>query len=416
MRNRLGIIAFVIIIALVFVACPQQSDEIVLNWPTFWVGQDSKAATVRALVDEFNAQNEGVIRVEMEAIPDVDGYREKINALIAAGDVPDIFIFNPDATTFQFYEADLLFDFTDYLKGTWGEVFVPGSVADATRDGRVKSLPYEIAITPIWYNAALFEQAGISEFPRTIDEFWVAADKLLAAGITPTSQMTGGSNAWTSMLWYSHLLASIGGEDVWSNRLPDAQYEQAADIMQRIYQQYTTKDAVGGDAGVSGGHFLSGKTAIFINGPWYIGRVRADAPEVYENTRLAPAPAVRGGSYGHTIGFQLSNLAAANTDDPDRAEAIVNFMKWMTAPQNVRTVSLDSGSLFAIQFDVGNADLDHLQRQFIEIAGNATFIVPHFQSQYPTDLVAEFGQGLGALALGQKNSSDFVSTLATYDN
>lgn len=416
MRSRLVVIAIMIIAIFLFVACSQQSEEIVLKWPTFWVGQDSKAATVRALVDEFNAQNAGVIRVELEAIPDVDGYREKINALIAAGDVPDIFVFNPDATTFQFYEGDLLFDFTDYLQGAWGNVFVPGAVADATRNGYAKSIPYEIAITPIWYNAALFEQAGISEFPRTIDEFWVAADKLVAAGITPTSQMTGGSNAWTSMLWYSHLLASIGGENVWNKRLPDSQYKQAADIMHRIYQDYTTKDAVGGDAGVSGGHFLNGNTAIFINGPWYIGRVRNDAPDVYENTRLAPAPAVSGGSHGHTIGFQLSNLAAANTDDPDRAEAIVNFVKWMTAPENVRSISLDSGSLFAIQFDIGNANLDHLQRQFIEIASNATFIVPHFQSQYPTDLVAEFGQSLGALALGQIDSDGFVSSLATYDN
>jgi len=218
------------------------------------------------------------------------------------------------------------------------------------------------------------------------------------------------------MLWYSHLLASIGGEGVWDNRLPHAQYRQAADVMQRLFTDYTTRDAIGGDAGVSGGHFLSGNTAIFINGPWYIGRVRSDAPEVYERTRLAPAPALAGGTHGHQIGFQLSNLAAASTDDPDRAEAVVTFMKWMTEPENVRSVSLDSGSLFAVQFDIGNADLDHLQRQFIEIASNATFIVPHFQSQYPTDLVAEFGQNLGALALGEIDSNEFVTTLATYDN
>lgn len=414
--KKILIISMLLIASLIFVSCAKQSEEIVLNWPTFWVGQDSKAATVQALVDEFNTQNAGAIRVDIESIPDVDGYREKINALIAAGDVPDIFIFNPDATTFQFYQGDLLLDLTTSLSGAWGEAFVPGAIADATRNGHTKSVPYEIAVTPIWYNQALFDQAGIDEFPRTIDEFWDAADKLVANGITPTSQMTGGSNAWTSMLWYSHLLASIGGENVWDNRLPHSQYQRAAEVMQRLFTQYTTKDAVGGDAGVSGGHFLSGKTAIFINGPWYIGRIRDDAPEVYANTRIAPAPALPGGSHGHQIGFQLSNLAAGNTDDPDRAAAIVNFLKWMTDPKNVRTVSLDSGSLFAIQFEIGNAELDPLQRQFIEATSNATFIVPHFQSQYPTDLVAEFGQNLGALALEQINAEEFVSTLATYDN
>ncbi len=407
-------LAVLAVLMISLLGCPAQ-EEIVLKWPTIWVGQDSKAPTIAKLVEEFNAANEGEIRVEIEPNPDYDGYRDKINALVAAGDVPDIFVFNPDPTSFQFYESDLLLDFGEYLDGAWGDTFVPGAIADATRGGQVKSVPFEIAVTPIWYNQALFDKAGIAEFPKTIDEFWVAADKLVAAGITPTSQMTGGSNAWTSMLWYSHLVASIGGEGVWDNRLPHQQFSQAASIMQRIYDEYTTKDAVGGDAAVSGGHYLAGHTAIFINGPWYIGRVRSDAPDVYENTKIVAAPAVAGGAHGHQIGFQLSNLAAGNTDDVERKEAIVAFVQWLTEPENVRQVSIDSGSLFAIQFDLGNANIDHLQRQFIEASSNATFIVPHFQSQYPTDLVAEFGQSLGALALGQINPQEFSETLASYD-
>ena len=399
---------------MLFIGCaPRQ--EIVLTWPSIWVGQDAKAATVAALVDQFNEDHEGVYRVEIEANPDYDGYRDKINALVAAGNVPDIFIFNVDPTTLQFYEGDILFDFTEALGGEWGNQFVDGAIQGATINGSTKTIPYEIAITPIWYNQQLFEQAGITEFPSTINEFWDAADALLAAGITPTSQMTGGSNAWTSMLWYSHLLGSAGGSTVWDNRLPHPHYQQAAEVMLRMFQQYTTRDAVGGDAGVSGGHFLTGRTAIFINGPWYIGRVRDDAPEVYEHVRLAAAPALPGGSHGHQVGFPLSNLAAANTDDPDRAEALITFMRWMTQPENVRSISLDSGSLFAIKFDVKGAELDHLQKQFIEASSNATFIIPHFQSQYSADLVAEFGQNLGALALGEINPQQFVDTLAQYD-
>ena len=403
-----------IVLSVALLGCAPQ-EEIVLTWPSIWVGQDAKAATVTALVDQFNEEYAGTYRVEIEANPDYDGYRDKINALVAAGNVPDIFIFNVDPTTRQFYEGDILFDFTEELNGEWGNQFVDGSIQGATINGQTKTIPYEIALTPIWYNKQLFDQAGIAEFPTTIDEFWEAADALLAAGIIPTSQMTGGSNAWTSMLWYSHLLGSIGGASVWDNRLPHQQYQEAADVMLRMYQQYTTRDAVGGDAGVSGGHFLTGRTAIFINGPWYIGRVRDEAPEVYENVRLAPAPALSGGSHGHQVGFPLSNLAAANTDDPAKAEAVITFMKWMTAPENVRAISLDSGSLFAVKFDVGGVELDHLQKQFIEASSNANFIIPHFQSQYSADLVAEFGQNLGALALGEINSQEFVDTLAQYD-
>jgi hypothetical protein len=131
---------------------------------------------------------------------------------------------------------------------------VESYVLDSTKGGRLKSVPYEIGITPVWYNSDLFAQAGVSEFPATWDAFMDAADKLKANGIVPGSQMTGGSNAWTSMLWFSHIMGSLGGPDVWSKPLTDPVYVEGAEYLKQLYADgNTTRDAVGGDAGVSGG-------------------------------------------------------------------------------------------------------------------------------------------------------------------
>ena len=414
--------ALLVLVALLFVAGglpmfagggQEAEKEIVLQWPCIWVAKDSKAATVEALVNKFNEDNAGKIKVVIEPNPDYDGYRDKINTMMAAGQVPDLFIFNPDPTSFTYYQGDLLMDFADDLKGDWGKNFVGGTIEASTRGGATKSIPYELGLTPIWYNSALFKKAGISEFPKTFDEFWRACDKLKAAGITPTSQMTGGSNAWTSMLWYSHILASIAGPDVWSKPLSDPMYVKAAEILLRLYSDgNTTKDAVGGDAGVSGGHYLAGRTAMFINGPWYSGRVRGDAPAVYEATNVVPAPAVAGGTYGAQIGFLLSNLAAAKTDDPARRAAVIKFMKWMTDPDNVKMISMDAGSLFCVKLQFTDADqVDPLQKKFMEASANATFVVSHFQANYKTEVVAEFGQALGAMALGRATPQKFVEML-----
>jgi len=392
---------------------PGGEKEIVLQWPCIWVAQDAKAATVAALVDQFNVDNAGKIKVVIEPNPDYDGYRQKINTMMAAGQVPDLFVFNPDPTSFTYYEGDLLLDLTDDLKGAWGNKFAEGTIATSTRGGRVKSIPYELGLTPIWYNNELFEKAGIGEFPKTFDEFWVACDKLKAIGVTPTSQMTGGSNAWTSMLWYSHIMASIGGPDVWSKSLSDPAYVQAAEILLRLYSDgNTTKDAIGSTAGDSSGHYLAKDTAMFINGPWFIGNIRKNAPEVYETTDVTSAPAVKGGEYGAQIGFLLSNLAAANTDDPARRAAVIKFLQWMTEPENVKKISMDAGSLFCVKFsfDAGD-DVDPLQEKFINASSNAAFIVPHFQFNYKTEVVQEFGQALGAMALGKATPEEFVGML-----
>lgn len=389
-----------------------KDQTVVLKWPTIWVGEDSKAATVKALVDEFNQVYAGKYRVDIEANPDYDAYRNKINSQIAAGVVPDLFVFNPDPTSFSFYEGDLLMDFSEALAGDWGDSFVAGSIANATIDGQTKSVPFEMGYTPIWYNMDILEAAGVTSMPKTYDEFFAACDKIKAAGFIPTSQMTGGTNAWTSMLWFSHIAAALGGPEVWQKDITDPVFVQAAEILKRMYTDgNTSKDAVGGDAGVSGGHYLAGRSAMFINGPWYIGRVKSDAPAVYDATKIGPAP---GAAYsGAQIGFPQSNLAAGYTDDPRKKEAVVAFMRWMTKPENVKKISFDAGSMFAVKYSVGaGEEVDQLQAQFMNAVNDASFVNTHFQANFTTDVVAEFGQALAKMALGKATPEQFVQQIA----
>ena len=106
-----------------------------LDWPTIWVPPDSKSETIAALIERFNVDNEGAIRVELEGIPDYDGYADKMNTQLASGSAPDLFIFSPNPTTFQYYESDALMDFTEELSGPWSENFVAGYIEASTRDG-----------------------------------------------------------------------------------------------------------------------------------------------------------------------------------------------------------------------------------------------------------------------------------------
>ena len=401
--------------SLMAAAAEEEGGKVTLDFPTFWVGQDSKAAPIADLVATFNAMYEGEIEVVIEANPDTDGYRDKINTQMAAGQAPDIFVFSPDPTMFQYYESDILMDFTEELQGSWSNDFVPGYIDASTRNGRVKTVPYETSLIPVWYNSDLFANAGIREFPKTIAAFWDASDALKAAGTVPTSQMTGGSNAWTSMLWYSHIVGSLGGPEVWERPLTDPLFVEAAEVLLRMYQDgNTTRDAIGGDAGVSGGHYMAGDTAVFLNGPWYIGRIRGDAPETYEVTKLAAAPQV-GDYYGHQLSSMLSNLAAANTDNETRRDGVLTFMRFMTDPDNVKMVSEAAGSLFAIKFELG-ANADPLQREFVRAASEASFVIEPLSSIIPVDMLAEFGQALAAMALGEATPAEFMQMILDVAN
>ncbi|TVQ40082.1 MAG: carbohydrate ABC transporter substrate-binding protein [Spirochaetaceae bacterium] len=392
--------------------------EIVLTWPSIWVGQDSKADVMEEIVNEFNQQHAGRIRVVVEPQPDYDGYEDTIRTRLAARRPPDIFTFKLSPTTAVYYSGDLLMDFSaDLGRDGWGDTFNQGNLNASTMGGATKSLPYEIGFTPIWYNTELFARAGIDRFPQTMDEFWEACEKLKAIGVVPTSQMTGGTNSWTSMLWYTHFLGSYGGPDVWERAWDDRAFEQAAAIIKRLYSDgNTTRDAIGADAGVSSGHYMNERTAMFINGAWFIGRIRDDAPDVYRATELAPAPKA-GNYHGHQVGWLHTNLAAAHTDDPARREAVVTFMRHLTSPENAKRVSLAAGSLLAVEFELGPQDqLDPLQAKFIEAGNQAEFLIDHMEASMPVDVVYELGQALGSMVLEDRSPREFVQMLQAAEN
>lgn len=418
MGTRRSIVFFMVVAllfasALMFLGCaPEESEEIVLTWPSIWVGQDSKADVMEEIVAEFNETHAGSIRVVVEPQPDYDGYEDTIRTRLAAGQAPDIFTFKLSPTTAAYYGGDLLMDFSAELAQGWGDNFNQGNLQASTINNATSSLPYEIGFTPIWYNQDIFDEAGIDRFPETMDEFWEATEKLKAIDVVPTSQMTGGTNSWTSMLWYTHFLGSYGGPDVWERGFDDPAFEQAAAVLKRLYQDgNTTRDAIGADAGVSGGHYQAGRTAMFINGAWYIGNIRDNSPEVYRATQLAPAP--KAGEYhGHQVGWLHTNLAAAQTDDPARREAVVTFLQHLTSPENARRVSLAAGSLLAVEFEIpAGVELDPLQEQFIQAGNEAEFLIDHMEASMPTDVVFELGQAIGAMVLEDLSPAEFVDML-----
>lgn len=396
-------------------ANPQKEYE--LKFPSFWVGKDSKAKVIGDLITKFNEENKGKIKVTVEEIADYNAYEDKMKTSIATNSVPDIFIFKSGTIADVYYKSGKLMDLTSYMNDGWKDAFVGTSVKDSTYNNKVLSIPYEYGVTPVIYNQSLLTKAGITSFPKTYTEFFDMCDKLQAKGIIPMSQMTG-ENAWTSMLWYSQLVVSIGGPDVYSRGLSDPAFLEAAKVLQKMYK-YTTKDAVGATAAVSSGHFLNGDTAMILNGPWYIGTIKAQGKNaLYDNVSIAPAPMYEGGQGKDNgyIGFVQSNLGAAKQTDKGKEAAVVKFLKYLTDPTNIKTISTQSGAMFVIKTDVKADDkVEKLQGMMMAQTNSAPYVVPHFQLMVKAAVGNEFPQALAGLVAGTKTPQQFIDQLKAKD-
>lgn len=387
-----------------------------INFPCIWVGKDSKAKMIAQLISEFNQQNEGKTEVVVEEIADYDAYTDKMRTNIAAGNVPDIFTFKHGSQAKMYFQSGKLLDLTSYMEDGWKERFLPDAIKDVTHEGKIMAVPFEFGVTPVMYNSRMFKEAGVGEFPKTYDEFFEACEKLQSKGYVPTSQMTG-ANAWTSMLWYSQILHSIGGPDVYERGLDDPAFLEAAKVLKKMFE-YTTEDAVGANAAVAGGHFLNERTAMLMNGPWFIGRIKSEgANNMYEDVMIAPAPYYEGGKGqpGGYVGFIQADIGVAPQKDKGKEEAVIKFLKYLTEPANVKRISEDSGSLFVVKFDAGE-NVEKLQGQMIKQLNEAPYTIPHFESMVKPAVASEFPQALSGLILDEYTPEEFIEQLKKADS
>jgi raffinose/stachyose/melibiose transport system substrate-binding protein len=384
-----------------------QTKELVLKWPCIWVGKDSKAPAITEIVDAFNAANAGKIKVEIEPQPDYNAYEQKVRTSIAAGQAPgSIFTVKLNATTKEFYNSNLLMDFSADLVGVWKASFDSNAVAQSTINKKLKTLPFETGVLPIWYNTDMLKKAGVTSIPTTPNEFWAAMDKLKASGVYPMSQMSGDTNAWTSMIWFSHFAVSFGGADVWSKPFTDKAFVESAKLMKRIFETYTTPDAVGAGAGVSGGHFLAGRTALFSNGPWYAGRADLRATPFF-NTIVIALPPSMGPNKGISVSRLQANIAAGETTDKALRTAIIAFLQYLTSTDNIRKLAASSGAMFAV--NSGYIPLDPLQKQFYDLVASSKTTANDLEVALGAEATLEFAQQLGALALSKVTPEEFCA-------
>ena len=389
------------------------AGEIVINFPCIWVGTDSKAAYLAQMVEDFNAENAGSIKVVIEEQTDYQAYRDKIRTTITTGSAPDICILDTTFDIQAYQESGKFMDLTSYLADGWGENFTDGCFDAWSVDGKTYILPFESAIFPIVYNKDILAAAGWETFPTTYDEMFQMFADIKAAGYHAVGQMAG-DNAWTSMLWYSLIVEAIGGKDVYANGLSDPAFVEAAGVLKQMYD-YTFDGAVSATASDVNGHFLSRDTALYLNGPWWIANFyKEENGGLNEVCDVATNPVYDGGK-GDAAGLVTTVqgfLACAKQDDPAKEAAVVKFLQYISEPERVSEWALSSGAMFFVKY-TPSPETNEISQKFTEIANNASYTILHVNGAFPTAFSTEFPAAVSSLVLGQVDEQGFVDMLQT---
>ena len=394
----------------------EAAKEITINFPCIWVGTDSKAAYFAEMVDSFNKENEGQIKVVIEEQTDYQAYRDKIRTLVTAGEVPDICTMDTAADVELYTASGKFMDFTPYLDGGWRDTFATGTFDSYTYDGVTAVIPFESAIFPIVYNVEILKEAGWETYPANWDEMFEMFDDIKAAGYNAVGQMAG-ENAWTSMLWYSALVQAIGGKEAFENGLSDPAFVEAADVLKRMYD-YTFDGTISAGAVDVNGHWIAQDTALYLNGPWWIGNLykednAKDGVLLADVCDVAANPEWVGGKgQGGLVTKVQSFILAAKQDDPAKEAAVVKFLQYITDPDRMQTWSASAGSMFFVNYEPSE-DTTVIAQKFAEIKKDAAFTVLAVDANFGPAYESAFPAAVSALVLGQVDAQGFVDQLQT---
>jgi len=247
-----------------------------------WSEDTPQSNLFRARIDEFNAKNSD-IRIIGEFISDEPAFLDKLRTSFATGQLYDIYWGYGGSREADYAVNGLLVDMEPVKKANpeWAAKFIPGLDDKWKYPGTTGTfgIPGEMYSIALFYNEELFSRAGLKP-PVTIEDFEKVSDAFLKQGIIPFA--LGAKDAWrTGHLFNNFIMKTFGsaGVDALAKRTMAYDSKEISSIFTKIsdYNKrgYFGPNAVSVDYNQEKTLFQQGKSAMHMDGSWYLGEIAA---------------------------------------------------------------------------------------------------------------------------------------------
>jgi len=318
---------------------------------SMWNSTEPQAIALQEGIDSFMAMHPDV---HVEVNWNGREIRKTLQPALDNGQVIDIWDEDLERVTKNW--GGYALNLEDYVSKAWPgtdgkpyEDVVMGSLFSIGRsfseDGSMMAVPYQPFVFAFMYNKDHFDKAGISEVPKTWDEFLDTCEKLKAAGFVPLTT----DDAYVDTLIGTHLCRLKGSD--WVNKLvtdetnalwDDPAVLQAAKDFQNLADKGYLSETIAANKWPAGQQDIAaGTVSMYLNGTWLVNEIMGSTgPDFKWGTFNYPT--VEGGTDGlnaatyGTQSFQINKdcqykdvafelLVYLTTGDVDNAIAKASF-------------------------------------------------------------------------------------------
>lgn len=327
---------------------------------SFWHSMGGvNGQAIDTLVQKFNDENEYGITVEAEY---QGSYDDALNKLKSAQ------IGNMGADLVQVYEIGTRF----MIESGWivpmqsmvnadeydTSVLESNLAAYYTINDMLYSMPFNSSTPLMYYNKDMFDAAGITEIPDSLESIAQIGDKLLDSGAQEV--MSLGIYGW----FFEQFIGKQGleyanngnGRTEAATAVAFDENSAAANILnewKNLYDLgYAPNVGKGGDAGLA--DFSAGKSAITLGSTASLKQILQDVDGKFE-VGTAYFPKVKSTDEGG-VSIGGASLWALDNNDPKKLRATWEFVKFLISPESQAFWNAETG-YFPVNVDAHDEDV-----------------------------------------------------------
>jgi len=389
-------------------------EEIEIEFVNWWVGAEPFTNMGDIMMQEFNDKYKGTYKITKIGVPNYPDCLTKIKTDVAAGKTPDLFMQSENVQEVAGTWLDgILADMTPYIDEEFLSWKSPSLWALTTQNGKIVGVNYGDLVTGIFYNKTMFEEAGIQLPIKTWDDFFVAGDKLKAAGVAPIALEN--LEGWVPMLMFTEFVGGYGGPDILFGLkdFNDPAFLEGAKFLLKL-KDYTTNDVPGAGYQIAANNFMGERAAMIANGPWMVSDMK-NVEGFFEKVGLLPFPGYKADASPIMMSGPGMKICINKELESDAAKmkGAMEYLRYISMPENIKRMVIDSGTIIrSLKVDYSDATtLEPLTIEFLTLLEEAAYTVPNTRDQVGKGFDIAFSEEIGKLWSGETTPEQFIQNL-----
>lgn len=286
-----------------------------------------------------------------------DTYTALSNALQAGSGLPDVAQIEYYALP-QYAISSSLADLTpygagdlkgQYTTGTWNSV----NQTTAKGESGIYALPVDSGPMALFYNKATFDKAGISEAPKTWDEFYADAKKIHALGDNYYITSDAGNDAGflTSIMWQlSPSAFQVDGQNITID-FTDPNFQKFVDIWQKMIDEDLISTSIAGWSDEWFKGLGDGTIASLPTGAWMPANLLGSSPDASGDFRVALMPSIDGSA----VNAENGGSSLAIMEKSENQAAAYKFVEFVSNGDGAK-LRVQAGNFPSLQSTLDDAD------------------------------------------------------------